>query len=344
LTEAAKTDSGSSGDPDYDHGNDGHREEDRISDVLPVPLCGHIEASMDLSGAVVVNEFLVLGADEGHKVQVLKWRKKDACWRPVHSFPLAKLDQETDIEALAFGNDHLYVIGSHSHRRRRLKPELSVRRNRERLLQVQEQPSRSHLFRLDFDSKNGVIGRFDSVDLTKRIRKDPLLKPFFGLPGKENGIDIEGMAFADGKLYIGFRGPVLRDNYVPVMELKFSRAKAYNLLFVRLDGQGIRDMVALNDGFLILSGPVNDAPGPFRLWWWDGRDQIPGKDRDVEPTLLLGAVTTRGGAKAEGLALLAENEGTADVLVVYETNTATQAVSMRVDLRHNPSFPRKPAS
>lgn len=333
MTDAANTDTGNSSGPEQEIDDQGQREEDRISDVSPVPLCGHIEASMDLSGVVVVNDFLILGADEGHRVQVLKWRKKDACWLPVHSFALAKLDQETDIEALAYGDGHLYVIGSHSHRRRRLKPELSVRRNRERLLQIQEQPSRSRLFRLSFDHKSGEIGRADSVDLSKRMRKDPLLKSFYGLPGKENGIDIEGMDFAGSYLYVGFRGPVLRDNYVPVMVLRFSSAKAYNLLFVRLDGQGIRDLVALKDGFLILSGPVNDAPGPFRLWWWDGRDQIPGKDRVVEPTLLLGAVSTRGGAKAEGLALLAENEGTADVLVVYETSTATQAVSMRVDLR-----------
>ncbi|MCB1772958.1 MAG: DUF3616 domain-containing protein [Gammaproteobacteria bacterium] len=333
MTDAANTDSGILAAADGGRVSVAHREEDRISEVVPVQLCGHIEASMDLSGAVVVNDFLVLGADEGHRVQVLKWRGEEACWGPVHSFPLAKLDQETDIEALTYGDGYLYVIGSHSHRRRRLKPELSVRRNRERLLQIQKQPSRSRLFRLAFDSKSGAIGDADSVDLNKRIRKDPLLKPFFGLPGKENGIDIEGMGFAGGKLYIGFRGPVLRDNYVPVMVLDYARTKAYNLLFVRLDGQGIRDLVALDDGFLILSGPVNDAPGPFHLWWWDGRDQVPGKDATIEPALLLGAVTTRGGAKAEGLALLGEDDGTADILVVYETSTATQAVSMRVDLR-----------
>ena len=179
---------------------------------------------------------------------------------------------------------------------------------------------------------SGGLGKVDYVDLSKRLRKDALLKRFFGLPSKENGIDIEGMSFQRKRLYLGFRGPVLRENYVPVMVLQFARPKDYRLNFVRLDGQGIRDMAALEKGFLILSGPVNDAPGPFCLWWWDGIDQVPGKDRSVRDTVMLGAVSTPGGAKAEGLALRSQADRHADVVVVYETNTAAQAVRMRVDL------------
>jgi hypothetical protein len=77
---------------------------------------------------------------------------------------------------------------------------------------------------------------------------------------------------------------------------------------------------------------VNDAPGPFCLWWWDGADQIPGRDRVVQPAVMLGTISTPGGAKAEGLALLAQAAGAAHALVVYETGTVAQAVSMRVDL------------
>ena len=91
-------------------------------------------------------------------------------------------------------------------------------------------------------------------------------------------------------------------------------------------------MVALDEGFLILSGPVNDATGPFCLWWWDGNDQIPGKDRIASATQLLGPVSAPGGAQAEGLALLRQDQTQATILVIYETETAAQAVSMRVDL------------
>ena len=164
------------------------------------------------------------------------------------------------------------------------------------------------------------------------MQKDPLLHTFVGLPSKENGIDIESMAYHDERLYLGFRGPVLRGNYVTVMVLQFDHPKRYVLRFVRLQGQGIRDMVALEGGFLIVSGPVNDAPGPFRLWWWDGEDQIPGKDRRVRETELLGAVSTPGGAKAEGLALLGRSGDLAEVILVYETSTTAQAVRMRIQL------------
>ena len=287
---------------------------------------------MDLSGAVVVGDYLVLGADEGHQLQILVRDRGDESWHLHQKVALAKRDQETDIEAIAYGDGYLYVIGSHSYRRKRLKPELPARKNIERLREIEQDSSRNRLYRLPFDCAKGVVGKVERIDLTKRLSKDPVLKHFFGIPSKENGIDIEGMTFRDQRLYLGFRGPVLRENYVPLMLLEFERPKHYALSFVCLDGQGIRDMVALERGLLILSGPVNDAPGPFCLWWWDGVDQIPGTDRSVQAAVLLGAVSTSGGAKAEGLALLSERDGAAEVLLLYDTKTTAQAVSMRVAL------------
>jgi len=307
------------------------RTKERITTLQPINLNGAIDASMDLSGAVVVGDYLILGADEGHRLQLLRSAKDGSCWRLKKQLPLAKQDQETDIEAITYGDGYLYVIGSHSWRRKRLKPELSVAKNRERLQQVEQQESRSRLYRVAFDPSTGKLGGKQRIDLSKRLRNDPLLGRFWGIPSKENGVDIEGIAFRDGRLYLGFRGPVLCDNLVPVMLLNFDQPKGYQLHFVSLDCHGIRDMVALDQGFLILSGPVEDATGPFCLWWWDGNDQIPGKDSAALATQLLGAVSTPGGAKAEGLALLQQDETQATILVVYETETAAQAVSMRVD-------------
>lgn len=305
---------------------------ERIDEVRPMVLSGEVDAGTDLSGAVVIGDFLVLGADEGHQLQIFKRHKDSGTWRLQQRLALAKRDQETDIEAIAFGDGCLFIVGSHSYRRRRMRPELSVRRNRQRLQEIDPESSRNRLYQVPFDPKDGKLGKVNRIDLSKRLSRDPLLKRFFGLPSKENGIDIEGMSFRHKKLYLGFRGPVLRGNYVPVMVFEPDRPKDYRLRFVRLDGQGIRDMAALKKGFLILSGPMNDSPGPFCLWWWDGDDQIPGKDRTVRDAVMLGAVSTPGGAKAEGLALLDQSGGRAKVVVVYETNTAAQAVSMRVEL------------
>lgn len=303
-----------------------------ISRVQEVALNGEIDAATDLSGVAVIGDFLVLGADEGHQIQMLSRAKDKQTWRLVRKKALAKQDQETDIEAIAYGDGHLYVVGSHSVRRRLVREDLSSRRNRERMLELRSDASRNRLYRLAFDASTGKLGKPSALDLSKRLRKDPLLRSFCGIPSKENGIDIEGLAYRDGRLAVGFRGPVLRDNYVPVMLLEFDRPKHYELLFVRLKGQGIRDLVALQSGYLILSGPMNDSPGPFRLWWWDGQDQVPGKDRQPAPAIELGEVTTPGGAKAEGLALLSQDAHSAEVIVIYETTTSAQAVSMELRL------------
>jgi hypothetical protein len=303
-----------------------------ISDIHALTLTGDIDAGTDLSGVVVVGDYLVLGADEGHRIQVLARGDVPSCWSLERSGALAKQDQETDIEAITYADGFLYVAGSHSARRRLVRDDLSARRNRDRLLDVRQDESRNRIYRVPFDSQSGKLGRATSIDLSKRLRKDPLLHLFYGVPSKENGIDIEGLAYRDGRLAVGFRGPVLRDNFVPVMYLDFDRPKKYRLNFVRLAGQGIRDLVAVSNGYLVLSGPVNDAPGPYRLWWWDGKDQVPGKDREVVDAVVLGDVSTAGGAKAEGLALVDEGDGLADVIVIYETITSTQAVGMRLKL------------
>ncbi len=306
-------------------------QSEAIRDVRPIELNGELDAGLDLSGVAVAGDFLILGGDLGHRLQILR-RKPEGGWSLQQGLILAEQDQDTDIESIAVGPDCLYVVGSHSHRRRRMRPELSVRKNRQRLYEIVSEPSRNRLYRLPFDSETGKCGKAVHIDLSKRLRKDPLLGPFLGIPRRENGLDIQGMSFHDNRLYLGFRGPVLREKYVPLMVFEFDRPKKYELCFVRLGGQGIRDMVPLRNGFLILSGPVMGATEPFCLWCWDGADQLPGKGRDVREAVMLGTVSTPGGAKAEGLGLLRETDGVAEAVVVYETNTAAQTVSMRVTL------------
>ena len=305
---------------------------ERIRKVRPVALTGVVDAGTDLSGIAVVDDFLVLGADAGHQLQILRRDADRRTWSLQQKVAVAEQDQNADIAAITFGRGELYIVCSHSKKRRPMQPDLSVRKNRQRLYDVDADPSRNRLYRLAFDPKTGKTGKLAHIDLSKRLRKDPLLKPFFGIPGKENGVDIKGMTFANRRLLIGFRGPVLRGNHVPVMDIDYENPKGYQLAFVRLEGQGIRDIVTLKHGFLILSGPMNDVPGSYRLWWWDGADQIPGKGRNVEAAVMLGVVSTPGGARAEGMALLKQTDAYADLVLVYETNTAAQLVSMRVVL------------
>jgi len=308
------------------------RPAERIDQVRPIVLSGETDAGTDLVGAVVVDDFLILGADEGHQLQVLKRAEAPGTWHLQQKLALAGQGRVTDIGAMGFGRGHLYIVCSHACQRRRVCPEFTVRKNRQRLAQVDLESSRNRLYRMSFDPKSGKIGKVRFVDLSKRLRKDRFLKPFFGVPSRENGIEFGGMTFAGGRLHLGFRGPILRDNHVPVMVLDYEQPKDHALLFVRLDGQAIRDLAALKHGFLILSCPANDAPGAYCLWWWDGADQVAGKGRKVREAVLLGAVSTPGGARAMGLALRRQTDSYADVILVYETETAAQVVSMRVQL------------
>lgn len=303
-----------------------------IVGIERVRLHGIHDGGLDLSGLTVIGDFLVVGSDEGHRIGIFRRRGDSAEWDLQAHVPIAASGKEVDIEGIAYADGWLYVTGSHALRRRRLRAELSCADNRARLQQIVEQVTRNRLYRMRFDQTSGEIHGLERIDLRKRLRKDPLLAPFCALPSKENGVDIEGLAVRDGHLYLGFRGPVLRGNLVPVMGLKFDRPKGYRLRFVRLNGQGIRDMVALEDGFIILSGPVGDGPGPFQLWWWDGADQVPGNDVDITPTRLLGEVTTPGGAKAEGLALLACTGSRLSLLMVYDSDTGADMVQLAVDL------------
>lgn len=231
---------------------------------------------------------------------------------------------EMDIEALAVDGATVYIIGSHSVARRRLDEDKKYKRNRKRITAGsvaaaddgnkhawKAATGRDRLVRLTIDAQGNPSG-LEETSLTGVISALTALKPFQTLPSKENGVDIEAMAIRGGKLHIGFRGPVLRGGYTPVLKADFEllaeaeqQIDADDLLFVQLDGLGIRSMTTVSTGFLIVAGPVGDAPGPYQLFHWDGLDTIPGKKSPGGKSVLLGEIQTSGG-KPEGLVLLEE--------------------------------------
>ena len=147
-----------------------------------------------------------------------------------------------------------------------------------------------------------------------------------------DGNDEEGIAMADGWLYLGFRGPVLRDNYVPVLRLDFDEPDDHELLFVNLDGYGIRDITRVADGFLIVAGPVGDGPGGYSVYYWDGHDVVPGRARDepVGHLTRLGELQAPQGGKAEGITVLQEDAAAFECLVVFDGVAAGAAQRVRL--------------
>ncbi len=58
-------------------------------------------------------------------------------------------------------------------------------------------------------------------DLYDRLKAAPLFTAFTKIPGKENGIDIGGVAAKGDRVFVGFRAPVLRENWVPILAFDF---------------------------------------------------------------------------------------------------------------------------
>ena len=175
------------------------------------------------------------------------------------------------------------------------------------------------LYRVKLDD-NGQVASEENLSLQERIQGDEILKPFCQIPSKENGVDIEGVAVKDGKVYLGFREPVLRGNYVPILSLEYKEPDDYELNFVELGGRGVRDLAATDEGFLILAGPVGDGDGSYQLHWWNGEDCIPGDGSPGGETTLLGEIDA-GGAKPEGVAVVSEDDDRWEILLVRDGST-----------------------
>jgi hypothetical protein len=222
--------------------------------------------------------------------------------------------KEMDIEGIEVNNDFIYVIGSHSAKRKKVKDDKPHEENLAKFKDpnIKYEVSRDRLYRLTVDTK-GKLQKKEKISLRNHIEKDERLRIFGTIPSKENGIDIEGISVGpeEGTLFLGFRGPKFRGNYVPIMRLKFEDPQNnHKLLFVNLKGRGIRDMTYVPagflEGFLIIAGPVGDETSSYQLYHWDGKDAVPGTDRNesVGKVHLLGEIPIPPNGKAEGLAVI----------------------------------------
>jgi hypothetical protein len=204
-------------------------------------------------------------------------------------------DDEVDLEAVAVDRGSVYVTGSHAWTRRIKNGRIEAPQRKE---------SREQVFRFALGA-DGTAGAIEGPkSLAAAIQADAVLKGFVGMASKENGIDIEGLAAKDGRLYFGFRGPVLRGGLVPVLSTTWDdMVGAAQVRYVRLDGRGIRELAAVEGGFLVLAGPTGDGDASYRIYYWDGADQLSDDEEGPRPLPLLDLPVT-GPGKPEGLAVL----------------------------------------
>jgi hypothetical protein len=257
-----------------------------------------------------------------------------------------------DIEGIAVEGNTIYVIGSHSAVRKKVRCEpvggctldckkpRSYAKNRAILggSTKRRKSSRGRLVRFNMDS-NGTPSKMAEISLGSIIDTLPIFQHSRNVPGKENGVNIEGIAVRDGIVHVGFRGPVLRGNYVPIIKLRFDAPDVSDkdIVYVKLGGRGIRDLARVSDGFLILAGPVGGGSASYQLYHWDGRDMVPGGGPRPEPpgTLtLLGAIAHPPCGNPEGISVQREGPKSYDLVVVFDGDAK--------DTAHRFKIPTKP--
>lgn len=278
---------------------------------LPVEFRGDIHKPNDLSGVAAVGDLLVIVSDEVKKPTVVQVLKKDGAGYVVFKdVPLtAAGKEEVDLEAIAAAGDMVYVTGSHSWAR---KIENGV------IEEPKRKESREQVFRFKLNH-DGTAGAVDGpISLTPVILSHPVLKAFFGVASKENGVDIEGLAVKDNRLYFGFRSPVLRHGFVPVVSCTWADpVGTAKTMYVKLGGRGIRDIEAVDGGFLVLAGPTGDGDGSFRVYFWDGTDQLPSGENGSQAQEL-GEFPDMGAGHPEALTVLKAEGNTYEMLLLCD--------------------------
>ena len=255
-----------------------------------------------------------------------------------------------DIEGLDVESDTLWLVGSHSSARKQVKNNAKPAEAQRSLATVEVSQRRRVLARLSTKalldpggSRTGqqqrpaVLGLGRGADLVDLLADDPHLGSFIQsssagarpIPGKENGIDVEGLAVAGRRVFIGLRGPVLR-GWAMIIELQVGEGprlepqpigpgnRRYRKHFLRLHGLGVRDLCRHGEDLLVLAGPTMELDGRAAVFRWRdalasqaeavlGKDDLP-----CEFDVPFG----EGEDHAEGITVL---DGGRSALVLYGT-------------------------
>ncbi len=293
----------------------------------PWHLAG-FENPLDLSAIAAATPTTVLvGSDELFHVQpgVMEAGKfRIESRRPI-PLPVESADDKTevDIEGIAWSPETsaYYVTGSHGVGKKK----------------GDRQPDRLTIFRVPVRPDGSIREKdIDRASLQPWIRRTKVLEPFLNEPLQKNGLNIEGLTARNGLLFIGLRAPNIDGDGI-VLEIPADAAFTDSPAAMRLhripigEGRGIREIVAVKDGFVLVTGnasapptkkiPVSEVDSPdtrFDLLFWNGRDPR---------AKTLGTLPENGG-KAEGLLVLEDTPEHVKLLVVFDSLLAGQPTSV----------------
>lgn len=302
-----------------------------------------------LSAAVFTEngQYLWLAADE--EIAIERLEKIDDSRYGLHQrFALQDLldhfdptEKEVDIEGLDYDGQSLWLIGSHSSKRKKAKKnpiggkQLTIDIDKNRYLLARIPLVGRNLLKTTAANHSAVLKREETTnELIEVLKQDPYLGEIIlsNLPGKDNGFDIEGFVIQDQKILIGLRGPVLRGIAIlieielaevetGILSLKpiGSDGKRYKLHFLDLNGLGIRELCFKEDHLLILAGPTMSLDGSMRLFQLNNPFSLPENSltKQDNETLKFLFEIPHGfqNDRAEGITLYTDQS----ILVVYDT-------------------------
>lgn len=337
----------------------------RIKNAIRLEFLPGALVHANLSGAAFSDDCLWVAGDEACGIDRL--RRLDPAGAELLrfgdglSFPLSELldlpgaaDDEADLEGMAVADGYLWVVGSHGLKRKNAKDDKDDAENAKRLAKVTLDSNRRLLACLPIEmgddgrpclvreAKDGrrarrLKGDAESNQLTELLADDPHFGPYMGIPGKDNGLDIEGLVVDGKRLLIGLRGPVLR-GWSALLEIALdTRGDELRLVpldgsgqlirkhFLQLEGLGIRDLHFSGDDLYILAGPTMVLDGDIRVFKWPNAKPLLAANR--EPARFVATLSEmlslphgRGTNRAEALCQLPSElaANTPGWLVLYD--------------------------
>ncbi|APV52334.1 hypothetical protein BWI17_06935 [Betaproteobacteria bacterium GR16-43] len=261
---------------------------------------------------------------------------------------------EADLEDLDIASGYLWLVGSHAASRKMPDAAQSSRKVAKALARVERPASRCLLARIPMVETDGtqqlrrraghggrkrVAGRLEDGPggnaLTAALRGDEHFREALAMPGKENGLDIEGLAVVGDRVLLGLRGPVF-NAWAAIVEIEPRPArdhpsllrlahighgrKLYRKHFLPLDGLGIRGLARQGLDLLVLAGPTAAIDGPARVYRWIGgaRSDVQRRVRPGNVIPVMELPVGRGNDRPEAIVVVPSRDGRDRLLVVYE--------------------------
>ena len=260
-------------------------------------------------------------------------------------------ETEVDIEGLAESDHYLWLVGSHSWKRKSPKSDRSDAYNIKRLATIEAEANRYLLARIPLiegelyqshpspSDSNKMLSAAkleatrDGNLLTEALADDPHLGAFVKseIPSKDNGFDIEGLAVSHDRIFLGLRGPVLR-GWAVILELQVENSgngllklkkigdngRRYKKLFVNLQGLGIREVSIEGEDLIILAGPTMSLDGPVKIFRLENGMHL-GDNTLSKPKAVIDIPFGEGYDHAEGITQFTDLSGKPSILVVYDS-------------------------